>query len=135
MPTPEKYKQNNQIVSRNSIETSDGKAYNMPEPIRNIVTPGRKLVDSHKYASTVWKDNAYAYLENNRFDPIMRSTLIYLNEAWTTIDILEDMLKKSESLESWRAGLGSWLSFLDIKMVCKREISKLFDGDGWGSIW
>jgi hypothetical protein len=132
MPIP-KNNQNNQNISGSSSKVSDGKNLNIPEPVMNIGKPLRELIDLHTYSATIWKDNAYSSLVNNRLEPVKESTIKYLADAWTIIDVLDYMLKKAESLDKQFAGLGNWLSFRDSKMVIKREISKWFDGDGWGS--
>ena len=128
MPTPENTTTEN--ASEMSVED-----YNFPEPVANMINYGRALLAMHNNAATVWRDNAYSNLANNRLEPIRTSTIKYLSDALSTIQFMEYAAKEAQGLLSWRAGLGNWLSFFDIEMVLKRTTSRWFDGDGWGSTW
>ena len=131
MPTPETNNEND-LIKTSEMSVDD---YNFPDPIANVIKCCRALIVIHNDAATVWKDNAFSNLVDNRLDPIRHSTIKYLSDALTTIEFLEAMQKEAEGLLSWRAGLGNWLSFFDIEMVLKRTTSRWFDGDGWGSTW
>jgi hypothetical protein len=121
-------------ISENTSE-SPIEDFNFPEPIANVVRCGRELIKNHGDAGTAWKDNAFSNLIDRHLMPIKDSTIKHLSESLTTIQFLEQMQKEADGLLSWRAGLGSWLSFFDIEMVLKRTTSRWFDGDGWGSTW
>lgn len=79
-----------------------------------------------KKVSDVWNDNASESFRHEVTEHSQQVTKEYLMGVIEIHDRYTAILEEAEKLKSWNAGMGGWLSFLDISMLAKRGISRLF---------
>jgi hypothetical protein len=74
----------------------------------------------------VWNDAASDSFRHEVTEHSRKITGDYLMAVCEIYGRYSAILEEAQKLTKWNAGLGGWMSFLDLSMVAERGVSRLF---------
>ena len=94
--------------------------------IQQFVEPSRNYFQTMGNFSDKWDDSTSDRFKEEIVECCRETTYDFLCSAISLTVGYEQILRQAQSLTEWNAGLGKFLSIIDLEMLAERQMSRWF---------